>query len=43
LQPTKDNGGALVTNYLLFRNDGNYGLVNIPISSYSYAANGFEY
>jgi hypothetical protein len=41
LYPTTDNGGTVVTDYTLLRNDGAAGSTYTPISSYSYATNGF--
>ena len=46
LYPTRDNGGAIVTDYLLYRNQGDNSdssatLTQISTSSYTYLANGF--
>lgn len=43
LYPTTDNGGSVVTDYALLRNDGADGSTYTAISSYSYAANGFQH
>jgi hypothetical protein len=41
LYPTTDNGGTIVTDYTLHRNDGTEGSSFVPISSYSFANHGF--
>lgn len=43
LYPTTDNGGAIVTDYTLHRNDGAEGSTLVPIASYSYASHGFQH
>lgn len=43
LFPTHDNGGATVTNYELWRNDGEGGQVFTKITGYSYATHGFQH
>ena len=44
LYPTHDNGGTIVTEYTLYRNQGDgdsTNLTEISSASYSYASNGF--
>ncbi len=41
LFPTFDNGGTVVTDYELFRNDGLDGVTFYPITGYDYSVNGF--
>lgn len=43
LYPTTDNGGAIVTDYKLLRNDGNEGSIFTEISTYSYLTHGFQH
>lgn len=43
LFPTNDNGGSVVTDYELYRNDGTFGSVYVPVTGYSYVVNGFTY
>lgn len=41
LYPTHDNGGAIVTNYKLYRNAGTDGTSFVEVTSYVYSTNGF--
>ena len=41
LYPTLDNGGTVVTDYLVYRNDGLAGTVWTQVTSYDYSTNGF--
>ena len=41
LYPTLDNGGTVVTDYLIYRNDGLDGFVWTQMTSYAYSTSGF--
>jgi hypothetical protein len=41
LFPSHDNGGAIVTNYKLFRNDGKDGTALTEVTSFDYSSQGF--
>lgn len=41
LYPTRDNGGAVVTNYELYRDDGTDNSAFSKITDYTYSTNGF--
>ena len=43
LYPTRDNGGAVVTDYELYRGDGDGGSTYVQVTSYGYSAHGFQH